>query len=647
MAVQKVIEIKVDAGQANAELNNIKQGVNKTTEATSGLSSSLDKFTGGAVSKLKGFKSALGGVAGGFKGIGVAIAASGIGLLVITIAAVAQAFKSSEEGQNKFAKIMGVIGSLTGNLIDLLSDFGELVISVFENPKQAINDFANLIKENIVNRFNGLLELIPQLSKAVVQLFSGEFSAAAETAANASAKVALGVENITGKINDATNATKAFISEQIREAKIAGQIADDRAKADKLERGLIVDKAEAERKIAELRDIAARQDLFSLEQRKKALTEASEINNNITDQEIKAAKLRRDAIIEENKLSKSNKDALKAEEEAKALVIQLETKRLNLQKRLGTEIASINNQNAAQAKAQAKAKADQDAKDIKSEEDRLKKIADLKAKFQKQDEDLDAKTLEEKLNLERERAEAELTNLVGTETEKREAKIALDAFYDQREAELAEQRRLEAEQKQVEVDKKAEAERKKREDKELADAKAVADAKAKIRDANINNISAGIGLLKDLAGKSEALQAAAVVAENAVGVGKTIISTQTANAGALATPQAIATGGAAAIPIITANNIKAGISIASSVLATKNALSQLKGGSASAKGGSVGNSGGGGSQAPSFNLVQGTGTNQIAEGLQSGNEPIQAYVVSSNVSTAQSLDRNIIDEASI
>ena len=51
--------------------------------------------------------------------------------------------------------------------------------------------------------------------------------------------------------------------------------------------------------------------------------------------------------------------------------------------------------------------------------------------------------------------------------------------------------------------------------------------------------------------------------------------------------------------------------------------------------------------APSFNLVQGTGTNQIAEGLQSSDAPIQAYVVSSNVSTAQSLDRNIIEEASI
>jgi hypothetical protein len=62
---------------------------------------------------------------------------------------------------------MGVIGAITGNLMDLLADFGEKVIEVFENPKQAIEDFAKLIKENIVNRFEGLTELIPQLGKAI------------------------------------------------------------------------------------------------------------------------------------------------------------------------------------------------------------------------------------------------------------------------------------------------------------------------------------------------------------------------------------------------------------------------------------------------------------------------------------------------
>src|SRR5690606_41177221 len=106
----------------------------------------LDKFTGGAVSKIKSFTSSLGGVSMGFKSIGVAIAASGIGLLITIIAAVTAAFKSSEEGQIKFAKLMGVIGSVVGNLIDVLSDFGEVIIEAIENPQKAWDSFVESMK---------------------------------------------------------------------------------------------------------------------------------------------------------------------------------------------------------------------------------------------------------------------------------------------------------------------------------------------------------------------------------------------------------------------------------------------------------------------------------------------------------------------
>lgn len=52
--------------------------------------------------------------------------------------------------------------------------------------------------------------------------------------------------------------------------------------------------------------------------------------------------------------------------------------------------------------------------------------------------------------------------------------------------------------------------------------------------------------------------------------------------------------------------------------------------------------------APAFNLVQGTGANQIAESIaNNGNTPIEAYVVSNNVTTAQGLERNAIDNGLI
>ena len=53
-------------------------------------------------------------------------------------------------------------------------------------------------------------------------------------------------------------------------------------------------------------------------------------------------------------------------------------------------------------------------------------------------------------------------------------------------------------------------------------------------------------------------------------------------------------------------------------------------------------------QAPSFNVVGASGTNQLAETIASKtNEPMKAYVVASDVTTAQSLERNIVSSASI
>ena len=52
--------------------------------------------------------------------------------------------------------------------------------------------------------------------------------------------------------------------------------------------------------------------------------------------------------------------------------------------------------------------------------------------------------------------------------------------------------------------------------------------------------------------------------------------------------------------------------------------------------------GGGGVSAPNFNIVGNSGINQLAE---LGGQPIQAYVVSGEVTSAQALDRNRIQNA--
>ena len=54
------------------------------------------------------------------------------------------------------------------------------------------------------------------------------------------------------------------------------------------------------------------------------------------------------------------------------------------------------------------------------------------------------------------------------------------------------------------------------------------------------------------------------------------------------------------------------------------------------------------SAAPQFNVVGASGINQVAQSInQQANTPVKAYVVSKDVTTAQSLDRNIVNAASM
>ena len=197
------------------------------------------------------------------------------------------------------------------------------------------------------------------------------------------------------------------------------------------------------------------------------------------------------------------------------------------------------------------------------------------------------------------------------------------------------------------IEKEASDERIAIKQQELADIAAVAEAEARIRDANIANVEAGINLIKGLFENNKKIQAAALLAESAIGITKIVISTKAANAAAKLKYAALPGGIALAAAEVTANNISAGIGIAANIAATAKGLQSLGGGGTppppppSTDGGGVG---GGGVQAPSFNVVGNSGVNQLAQIQQ---QPMQAYVVSSSVTTAQSLDRNRIENATL
>ena len=598
MAIEKTINLNVNSKEAVKGLNNLEKsidGVNKevqdTSKSTQAMSGTLDKATGGAVSKFGAFKGAITSVTTGFKSLKVAIIGTGIGALLIAVTSLGQAFTRSEEGQNKFAKILGVIGSVTGNLLDLLADLGENIISVFENPKQAVKDLANLIKDNIVTRFEGLLNLIPNLGKAVEQLFKGNFKEAGKIAADSVGKVVLGVDSITDSVNTAVEAVKDFGKEVSADAAAAAKIADQRANAEKKARDLIVSRAQAEQDIARLREKAVNKDKFTAEERIKFLEEAGRISEDLAAKETEVAKLRLEAKLTENALTKSNKDDLNEAAQLEASVIQLETQRLNLQKRLSTELLTARNE--------AKKAAEEEPEVI---DKKLLKIQEIQEAYRQKQKDKDAETELEKINLEEERKLAELDRLEASETQKQEV---IDYYNGLRL------------------------------DNKKATDKAETDLDKAKKDAFIKNSEAVSGALNGLS----ALVGENAEAQKGIGIAQAVIDTY------VGANKAIAQGGiagtVAAVGVI-ASGLANVITIAKTKIPKPKGASG--GGSASASTPSISAT----PTPPSFNVVGATETSVLSDAVAGQtNVPVKAYVVSNDVTTAQSLDNNIIEGATI
>tara|TARA_R110000744_G_scaffold46545_2_gene102852 strand:+ start:3042 stop:4826 length:1785 start_codon:yes stop_codon:yes gene_type:complete len=216
------------------EVDGVKQIVNNVEEAEKAMKglgketkkvAQENKFLGDAKQKWADFKSGIKGATTGFKGLKGAIAATGIGLLLIAITSLISYFKNTEEGSRKLAIATEALGIIFGKLQDAAAKVGEMLVWVFTNPKEALMNFVNLIKNNIINRFEGLLELLPALGNAISELFKGNFSSAGKIAADAMGKVVLGVEDITDKVTEAATAVVEFATEVVVEVKKAVAVA--------------------------------------------------------------------------------------------------------------------------------------------------------------------------------------------------------------------------------------------------------------------------------------------------------------------------------------------------------------------------------------------------------------------------------------
>ena len=165
---------------------------------------------------------------------------------------------------------------------------------------------------------------------------------------------------------------------------------------------------------------------------------------------------------------------------------------------------------------------------------------------------------------------------------------------------------------------------------------------------NLNNIMANLeasGLAKTKAGQIlyKAIALTQIGIDTAVAMGK---ASTIANSEALAA--GVAFPGVPLAPTI-ARYVSYASTTASVIGNLAKAKQLLSGGSGGGGGTSPSGGGGsGGSKSPSFNVVGTSATNQLAQTIgQKEQQPLKAYVVAGDITTAQSLEKNIIQAASI
>jgi hypothetical protein len=169
----------------------------------------------------------------------------------------------------------------------------------------------------------------------------------------------------------------------------------------------------------------------------------------------------------------------------------------------------------------------------------------------------------------------------------------------------------------------------------IAIEQAEADFKNEIQNQYLDSVSTGFRVLRGEFEKSKDVQAGLIIAESSVGVARTIINTVAGNQRAVAELGAIAS-----IPFVASNTIAGTVGIAENILSTRKALQSLN------RGGSLNSSGGGTSAPANFNIVESSGNNQLASQIaQQQNQPVQAFVVGSAVTSQQALDRNILQNS--
>jgi hypothetical protein len=338
-----IYKVQIDTTQSTADLKKLTDQLNNTKKATDGLEESVKNFeevssvqqesiektstlldanaaafdkqkesVGTAAGALDKMAPGLGSVVTGIQGMtksALAFIATPIGAVIgaigIALAALIAYFKSSEEGQNRLNKITAIFSAVVEQLTNFLEDLGEAIYDAFTNPKQAMIDLYEFVKQNLINRFTAFKVIL----EAIIEL---DFKKLADGVI----QVGTGVENSLEKIEAFSKRVEEAVEKGIESGK---KMSDLQAAIDVSERKLIVARAAEEAKTAQLRD-----QILSAEksQRKDLITEAIKGIQQLSDAELGQAQRKLALAREERDNNGADKEALLKVAEAEADVLK-------------------------------------------------------------------------------------------------------------------------------------------------------------------------------------------------------------------------------------------------------------------------------------------------------------------------------------
>ena len=370
-----VIDVELRGNDAKKKIDEVGKSADKTGKKIKTSKQETQGF-GAALGQLgAGASGAFGQMVRGLKAVRLALASTGIGLIVIAVGALVAGMSRFQGVVDKVSQLTAGAGVVFSKLGDAIGTVGKFIVSAFEKPTEFIagfNDTINetfgwfaslgkLIKEGFVLTLLGLRKTILKVRIAFNEFF-GDDEEANELKGRLE-EVQEEIEKTKESIEDSARAVAAPLIEmaagvsnlvtELKEAAIAAaELEKASQKLEDVQISQIETQAIRNKQIAEAR-LVAEDESKSFAERTRALERALELENATLQEKLANAKENARIISEQNALAESSRDDLRKEAEAKAEVARLEEQSLRQQKRIFTELQTLQKQAAEAAKKRA------------------------------------------------------------------------------------------------------------------------------------------------------------------------------------------------------------------------------------------------------------------------------------------------------